>query len=118
MKQKSNKESSAEQRPKFVVPTQKQIEEIIKGELKLWQRFGRKGLYPLPVLDFIIGQIGIEIESCQDDEGFGKDSEYYNPFPYTAGITNGELFYSLYVTLVKMTEQEDFNLFDLPICDQ
>jgi hypothetical protein len=86
--------------------------------LELWQRLGRKGPYPLPVLDFIIGQIGIEIENCQDNEEFGKDVEYYNPFPYSVGIINGELFYSLYMTLVKMTQEEDFNLFDLPICDQ
>jgi len=118
MKRKSNKQSIAEQRPKFVAPTQKQIEEIISRELELWKRFGRKGPYPLPMLDFIIGQIGIEIEHDQDSEEFGKDAEYYNPCPYTVGITNGELFYSLYVTLVKMTEDEDFNLFGLPICDQ
>lgn len=118
MKRKSNKESVAEQQPKFVVPTQKQIEEIISRELELWKRFEQKGPYPLPVLDFIIGQIGMEIESSRDNEDFGKDSEYYNPSPYAAGITNGELFFSLYVTLLKMTEKEDFNIFDLPISDQ
>jgi hypothetical protein len=117
MKPKSTKES-AEQQIKYVVPTHKQIEENIGRELQLWQQFDRNGPYPLPVLDFIIGHIGVEIHTCEDNEDIGKDTEYYNPSAFVNGITNGELFYSLYITLTKMTEEEKFDLFSLPICDQ
>lgn len=118
MKRKSTKEPAAEQQAKFVVPTHKQIEGDLERELFLWRNHGRKGPYPLPVLDFIIGQIGFEIDSGEDNEDFGKDLEYYNPSGCVRGITNGELFYSLYLTVMKMTEEEGFDLLGLPICDQ
>jgi hypothetical protein len=118
MKPKAKNKSVMEERLKFVVPTHKQIEEDLQRELQGWQQFGRKGPYPFPVLDFIIGQIGCEIESAQGNEDLGKDIEYYNPTGYINGITNGELYYSLYKTILKMTEEDEFEFSNLALCDQ
>lgn len=72
----------------------------------------------MPVLDFLIGKIGCELEIGKDLEDFGKDDKYYNPSSYVNGITNGELFYSLYKTILKMTQDPDFELLELPQADQ
>ena len=117
MKEKTKNKPVGE-KPKFVVPSHEQIEERLRHELQVWQQFGRKGPYPLPILDFIIGQIGCEIELALDTEEFEKDDEFYNPTGYIGGITNGELYHSLYKTILKMTDEEGFEFLNLPLCDQ
>ena len=72
----------------------------------------------MPVLDFVINRIGSEIEMGKDSEDFGKDDEYHNPSWSVNGITNGELFYSLYRTILKMTQESEFEILELPLSDQ
>jgi hypothetical protein len=72
----------------------------------------------LPVLDFLINAIACELETGEDDPEFGKDTQFYNPNWYTAGITNGELFYFLYRTIRQMCNDGQFEFSRLPLCDQ
>jgi hypothetical protein len=118
MKPKRSKQSEANTKPEFAFPPHKQLGEQIQAELKAWELTGHKGAYPLPVLDFIISQIGCEIDNGDGNADFDKDAEYYNPSGYVSGITNGELFYALYATIKKMTEDEKFEFLDLSLCDQ
>ena len=99
-------------------PTQDEIEENLQRRLRFWQNFDRKARYPLPVLDFLINAIACELETGEGNPEFGKDTEFYNPNWYTAGITNGELFYSLYQTIRQMSNDEEFDFSRLPLCDQ
>jgi hypothetical protein len=82
-------------------PTHDEIEQDLQQRLRLWEDPDRKVRYPLPVLDFLINAITCELETGEDDPEFGKDTQFYNPNWYTAGITNGELFYFLYRTFGK-----------------
>src|SRR5204863_6456447 len=102
----------------FVFPTQEQIEANLQRRLKFWEDPERNAPYPLPVLDFLVNAIGCELQNGEDDPEFGKDAEFYNPHWYTTGITNGELFYSLYKTILQMTQDENFDFSQLPQCDQ
>jgi hypothetical protein len=99
-------------------PTHDEIEENLQRRLSLWADPGRKVRYPLPVLDFLINAIACELETGEDDPEFGQDKEFYNSNWYTAGITNGELFYSLYQTIRQMSSDEQFDFSHLPLCDQ
>jgi hypothetical protein len=101
-----------------VFPPHREIEENLQRRLRFWEDPDRKGPYPLPVLDFLVNAIGCELETGQDDEEFGKDTEFYNPSWYTTGNTNGELFYSVYKTILRMAEDPEFEFSGLPICDQ
>lgn len=99
-------------------PTHEEIEKELQQRLKLWEDPAREIRYPLPVLDFLVNAMTFELQLGEDDPEFGKDTEFYNPNWYTAGITNGELFYSLYRTIRKMTSNEQFDLSRLPLSDQ
>lgn len=109
-RKKSTKDSNA--KPNF--PTQLELNALMDE----WPKLGYSGPYPLPALDFIVGQIGCEIECGLDSGGFAKDDAYHNPSPYADGITNGELFYSLYISIGRMTGEKDFVVNRLSICDQ
>jgi len=102
----------------LVFPTHAEIEETLMRRIGFWEHPDRKGPYPLPVLDFLINAIGCEIETGEGGEEFAKDAEFYNPHWYTKGITNGELFYSLYRTISRMVEDEKFEFSRLPVGDQ
>jgi hypothetical protein len=108
----------SEVRPVFVFPGLSEIERQIQRRIQFWENPKRRGPYPLPVLDFLINVIGCELQTSEDNEEFGKDAEFYNPTWYTNGITNGELFYSLYTTVRRMAEDEKFNFVELPLCDR
>jgi hypothetical protein len=99
-------------------PTHDEIEENLQRRLRLWEDPDRKVRYPLAVLDFLTNAIACELETGEDAPEFGKDTEFYNPNWYTVGITNGELFYSLYQTIRQMSNDEQFDFFRLPLCDQ
>jgi hypothetical protein len=99
-------------------PTHGEIEENLQRRVRLWEDPDRKVRYPLAVLDFLINAIACELQTGEDDPEFGKDTEFYNPNWYTAGITNGELYYSLYRTIRQMSNDEQFDFSRLPLCDQ
>jgi hypothetical protein len=97
-------------------PRHSEIDGTVKSSLEIWAH--QKGPYPLPVLEFLINEIGCQLDTIEDGEGAGKDDEFYNPCWYTKGITNGELFYSLYRTLSSMFENEKFAFGELAEADQ
>jgi len=104
--------------PPLVFPTHDEIEQGLQRRLHFWEDPEHKVRYPIPVLDFLINEVGCERQTLEDDPEFGKDTEFYNPFWYTTGITNGELFYSVYRTVRQMTSDERFEFCRLPLCDQ
>lgn len=71
MPPKKNKTVVHDEQP-FVFPTQKEIEENLQRWLRFWEHPGRKGPYPLPVLDFLINAIGYEVEIGEGDEESAK----------------------------------------------
>jgi hypothetical protein len=97
-------------------PSHSKIDHTVKSSLEIWAH--QKGPYPLPVLEFLINEIGFQLETIEDAEDAGKDDEFYNPRWYTKGITNGELFYSLYRTLSSMIEDGKFAFGELAEADQ
>jgi hypothetical protein len=99
-------------------PTHEEIEENLQRRLRRWEDPGHKVRYPLAVLDFLINAIALELQTGEDNSEFAKDTEFYNPTWYTAGITNGELFYSVYRTIRQMSSDEQFDFSRLPLCDQ
>ncbi|MDR3402974.1 MAG: hypothetical protein P4L99_10795 [Chthoniobacter sp.] len=105
-----------EKTPSF--PSDIEIERVVQERLMFWECPDRLGRYPLPILDFLINAIGCELETGEGMEEFGKDEEFYNPSWYVKGITNGELFYSLYVTISRLSEEPNFDFFSLRIGDQ
>lgn len=114
MKRRPQKQSVTDPNAKPLFPTQLEQNALMDE----WLKADYAGPYPLPALDFIVGRIGCEIESGLDRGDIEKDDAYHNPSPYADGITNGELFYSLYITIGRMTDEKDFAIHNLPTCDQ
>src|SRR6266516_4751979 len=103
---------------KTIAWVNEQIEERFGRELDRWKERRQEVRYSLPILDFLICGIGEQIESLEAGGELEKDAEFYNPSWYVSGVTNGELCYSLFKTIGRMTEDKAFNLTeDLLLCD-
>jgi hypothetical protein len=113
MSRRSKKKTQHELR----ITERKIVEENLEKRIRSWSAvYG--GTYPLPILEFLVSRIGVELESAADQEEESRESEFYNPASYIVGVTNGEFYYSLYRTLERMLKEPEFEIESLPFPDQ
>jgi hypothetical protein len=102
--------------PTASFPSHSEIDRSVRSALESWAH--QKGPYPLPVLEFLVNEVGCQLDTIEDADDSAKDDEFYNPCWYTKGITNGELFYSVYRIISSMIENEKFAFGELTQADQ